>query len=129
MKLTNMEMNQYYSCLEEISEKVSGKFAYSVAKNMQSIARELVEYEQIRSDMLTKYGTKGNDGTYSLNIHSQPFKDFIEEMKPYDITTKEVDIVTIEPSIVYSSELNAKEILSIMFMIQEDKKDEPNKNS
>lgn len=124
MKLTNVQMDNYLQALKEISEKVTGKFAYAVARNMRKISEELVEYQSLKNNAIFKYGEVGEDGRAAIKVGTEPFNKFMEEMKEYAEITHDVTIQTITKEELLTSPLNANEILTIDFMVEEGGKNE-----
>ena len=120
MKLTNIQMDNYLQALRNISEKVTGKFAYAVARNIRKIADELVEYQNLKDKTIIKYGEENDNGTSSIEVGSEAFKKYLEEMSEYTNITHDVPIQKIDQDTLLSSKLNANEILTIDFMIQEE---------
>lgn len=119
MKLTNVQMDNYLQAMQNISEKVTGKFAYAVARNMRKISEELVEYQNLKNNAIFKYGETGEDGRASILVGSDAYKQFIEEMKDYAEISHDVVIQKITKDELLSSSLNANEILTIDFMVEE----------
>ena len=119
MKLTNVQMDNYLQAMQEISEKITGKFAYAVARNMRKISEELVEYQNLKNKAIFKYGELGEDGRASIRIDSDAYKQFVEEMKEYADITHDVQIQKITKEELLSSPLNANEILTSDFMVEE----------
>ena len=119
MKLTNVQMDSYLQAMQNISEKVTGKFASAVARNMRKISEELVEYQNLKNNAIFKYGEVGEDGRASIKIGSDAFEKFIEEMKEYSDIAHDVSIQKITQNELLSSSLNANEILTIDFMVDE----------
>lgn len=119
MKLTNVQMDNYLQAMQNISEKVTGKFAYAVARNMRKISEELVEYQNLKNNAIFKYGETGEDGRASILVGSDAYKQFIEEMKDYAEISHDVVIQKITTDELLSSSLNANEILTIDFMVEE----------
>ena len=120
MKLTNAEMDINLQALQKISDKVTGMFAYAVARNMRKISEELVEYQELKNKAITKYGNLMEDGRYAIDVTTDAYKDYLEEMKDYSSIQHDVTIQTISKDVLLSSSLNANEILTIDFMIEED---------
>ncbi len=119
MKLTNVQMDNYLQAMQNISEKITGKLAYAVARNMRKISEELVEYQNLKNNAIFKYGEIGEDGRASILIGSDAFKKFVEEMDEYADISHEVAIQKITQAELLSSPLNANEILTIDFMVEE----------
>ena len=119
MKLTNVQMDNYLQAMQNISEKITGKLAYAVARNMRKISEELVEYQNLKNNAIFKYGETGEDGRASILVGSDAYKQFIEEMKDYAEISHDVVIQKITKDELLSSSLNANEILTIDFMVEE----------
>lgn len=119
MKLTNVQMDNYLQAMQNISEKITGKLAYAVARNMRKISEELVEYQNLKNNAIFKYGEIGEDGRASILIGSDAFKKFVEEMDEYADISHEVAIQKITQAELLASPLNANEILTIDFMVEE----------
>ena len=119
MKLSNRKMDECFNALNNISEKTSGKLGYAIARNIRKLSEELVEYHSLRDKAIYKFGTQGSDGTYSIQIGSEAYDSYIEEIKEYMNIEHDVQIFTVTEEEVLKSDLNAKEMLAIDFMIQE----------
>ena len=121
MKLTNRDMDIYINALSKISDNVTGKLAYAVARNIRKLSNELVEYQNMNNKTIEKYGTKNDKGTYSIRVDSEEYLKYLEEMQDVQDLEYEIDIQTVSEDIIENSNLNAQEILSIDFMIAEEK--------
>lgn len=119
MKFTNIEMSNYLMSLKNISEKVNGKLAYAVSRNMRKLANEVLEFETIRNNLIEKYGEKNEEGIFVIKIASESYGKFMEEISEYTYIEHEVDIYTINPEVLFSSTLNAEEMSQLDFMISE----------
>lgn len=119
MKLTNIEMDNYLQAMRNISEKVTGKFAYAVARNIRKISEELVEYKSLKDKAIYKYGEQRDDGSAVIKVGTEAYDKFIDEMKEYADISHDVPIQMITKEELLSSSLNANEILTIDFMIEE----------
>lgn len=119
MKLTNLEMLNYLNALNQISDKVYGKLGYAVARNIRKLANELVEFEQIRYETFYKYAILNSDNEYELKANTPAYQEFINEIHEIAMIVHKVDIYKIEPDIVIESELSAKEVNNLVFMIKD----------
>ena len=119
MKLTNIEMSNYLMSLKNISEKVNGKLAYAVSRNMRKIANEVLEFETIRNDLINKYGEKNENGIFAIKIGSDSYEKFMKDIKEYADIEHEVDVYSISSEILCDSNLNADEMLQLDFMVTE----------
>ena len=120
MKLTNIEMNNILSNLGNISDKVTGKLAYAVARNMRKIGNEIVDFENIRNKLINKYGTLDeNENNYVIKVGTEEHKKFMEEISEYTSIEHDVDIYKVDKEEIFKSNLTAKEIINLDFMIEE----------
>ncbi len=119
MILTNIEMSNYLMTLKNISEKVNGKLAYAVSRNMRKLANEVLEFEEIRNSLIDKHGTRNEDGISTIKIGTEAYNNFSEDISEYLGIKHEVDIFTVESEIMCNSNLNAEEMLQLDFMVTE----------
>ena len=120
MKLTNSVMDEYLCSLKNISEKVSGKFAYAVARNMRKLSGELTEYVTIKNKTIQKYGETDETGNSRIMVGTEAFDKYVSEMNEYANIEHEVELMMVSQDDLLSSKLNANEMLSVDFMIQEE---------
>lgn len=119
MKLTNIDMDKHLSFLNSISSKVTGKLAYAVARNIRKISSELIEYNEIRDELIIKHGEQTENGSYAIGVGTEGFKKFVNDIKEYADIEHDVDIYEVDEDTICNSSLNAEEILSIDFMIKD----------
>ena len=124
MILTNATISLYLNSLNALSKKVKGRLAYAVARNIRKLSNELIEFENIKNDYIIKYGEKSEDGKYSIDLKSDEYKNFLEFIKDYILIEHEVEIFMVSEEDIYNSDLTADEILSLDFMINDDKRDD-----
>ena len=62
MKLSNGKMSLYLNSLNKISNKVKGKLAYCVARNMRKLSSELTEFENIKNNYICEHGVEDENG-------------------------------------------------------------------
>ena len=120
MKLTNLEMFNYLNALNNISDKVYGKLGYAVARNLRKITNELIEFEDMRLKIFYKYATLNKDNEYELQPNTEPYQKFINEINEIAMISHKVDIYKIEPDLVIESNLSAKELNDLIFMIKDE---------
>lgn len=119
MELTNIEMSNYLSSLRSISDKITGKLAYAVARNIRKISNELIEFDKVREEHIRKYGTKNDNGEYVIHKDTEAFDSFVKDMEEYAMISHDVDIYMVDAEDVFKSNLTADEILKLDFMIRE----------
>jgi len=118
MQLKNIEMSNYLSTLNQISNKVTGKFGYAVARNIRKISYEVLEFEKVKNELINKYG-EDLDGQKVIRLNTIAYKNFLNEIQEYKDITHEVDIFMIDADEVWKSDLTAQEIISLDFMIND----------
>lgn len=119
MQLKNIEMSNYLNALNQISNKVTGKLGYAVARNIRKISDEVFEFEKIKNELINKYG-EDSDGQKVIRLNTEPYQNFLDEIQEYKDIAHEVDIFMIDAYEVWKSDLTAKEIISLDFMINDE---------
>lgn len=119
MTMTNIEMLNRLNYLQSISSKVTGRFAYAVARNIRKISDECQEFIKIKDDLVRKYGTQTEDGNIVIQQDSESYSKFMDELKVYTDQKCDVDIYTVDEKELCESALNADEMLMIEFMVSE----------
>ena len=120
MKLTNQTMDEYLRALQTVSNKVTGKFGYAVARNMRNLSNELVEYRTLKDKTIKAFGVINEQGNYQIEIGTEAFEKYVEEMKQYTNIEHDVQLMMIGQNELLKSPLNANEILSVDFMVKEE---------
>lgn len=100
------------------------RLGYVAARNFRILSDTLTEYNQFKMELIEKYGEpdKAEDGTelptVSIKVGSPSFKQFCDEMAPYNEMEHEVDVMTakFEDAI---DVLSGMEILGIDWMLEE----------
>lgn len=121
MKLTNSNMILHLKLLKNISTKVNGRLAYAVAKNIRKLTDELYEFEMLKENYIHEHGKLNEDGYYSIDVGSEEYNGLLSYLHEYIDLESDVDIMMVLPDDIYSSTLNADEILNLDFMIKDDK--------
>lgn len=100
----------------------SDKIGYIVARNYRFLSNSLVEYENIRMNLIKKYGEEGKDErggpTYTLQMDSPNFKAFCDELAPFNEMEHEVELMTAKYDDA-AGNLTGEEILSIDWMLED----------
>ena len=121
MMFSNKDMFNYISNISEsLMHKATGKVAYALSYNIRQIQSELVEYLEIRAQIINKYSEDLGDGQFGILVKSEKYNQFLDEMKDYDNIIHPVKIVTINPEDIYNTDLNAEDMMAIQFMIGEE---------
>lgn len=120
MKLSNKEMDAYLSALGQISERATGRLGYAVARNMRKISEELVEFQNLKDKTINKYGTVGDNGVASIQVGSEAYAQYMKTMEEYMDICHDVQLFYVTENEIINSDLNAKEMLSIDFMVKKE---------
>ena len=116
--MTNIEMLNRLTYLQSISSKVTGRLGFAVAKNMRKIANECQDFIKIKDDLVRKYGTQTEDGSFVIQQNSESYSKFMDELKVYTDLQCDVDIYSVDEEYLCESNLNADEMLMIEFMVK-----------
>lgn len=98
------------------------KIGYIAARNYRFLSNSLVEYEAIRRSLIEKYGEEGKDEhgapNYILKMDSPNFKQFYDELAPFNEMEHEVELMTAKYEEV-AGNLSGEEILAIDWMLED----------
>lgn len=121
-KLKNMEM---VVMLHQLQPILAHKdiFGYAAARNARLLSDSLTEYEQVKSDLIERFGTEVTDKetgliTRAVKVGTPEFKDFCDAMEPFNEIEHEVDLMTMK----YQDTINCltgEEILAISWMLED----------
>jgi len=117
-------MDECFNSLNTVSEKTTGKLGYAIARNLRKLSEELVEYQKLKDKAIIKHGTKNENGSSVIEVGSEAFEKYVNEMKEYMSISHDVDIFFVTENEVINSDLNGKEMLAIDFMIRKDNANE-----
>jgi len=118
MKISNIQIGRYLQALNDISEKTSGRLSYAVARNIRKLSEEYQDYDAEMSKIVNKYG-EPTDGGMVVSPDSENYKKAVDELMEIGKIEHDVDVFVLPSDDVLNTNLSAKEILSIDFMIQE----------
>lgn len=100
------------------------RLGYIAARNFRILSDSLTEYHKFRTELVEKYGEpdKAEDGTelptVSIKIGSPAFKQFCEDMVPYNEIEQEVELMTAKFEDVIDV-LSGQEIIGIDWMLED----------
>lgn len=111
--------------LKQLQPLLSHKdmFGYVAARNTRILADCLTEYDQVKNDLIDRFGTEVTDETTgltttSIKVGTPAFKSFCEAMEPFNKIKHEVEIITMK----YEDTINCltgEEILGVEWMLEE----------
>lgn len=118
-KLKNAQMVGMLNQLRPILSR-RDKIGYVAARNYRLISECLTEYNAFRDQLIKKYGeeTKDEDGLpiVGININSENFKLFCDEMVPFNEMEHEVELMTAKYEDIIGL-LSGEEILALDWML------------
>ena len=92
------------------------------AHGQPEVLMGLDEFETIRLSLIEKYGVEGKDErgapTYTLKMDSPNFKDFCDELAPFNEMEHEVELMTAKYDEV-AGNLSGEEILAIDWLLED----------
>lgn len=100
------------------------RLGYVAARNFRILSDTLTEYNQFKMELIEKYGEpdKAENGTelptVSIKVGSPSFKQFCDEMAPYNEMVHEVEIMTAKFEDTVDV-LSGIEIFGIDWMLEE----------
>lgn len=98
MKLTLSDLYESREALDRLAgEKLPGRFAYLVARNLRVIGPEIAEVERQRAAIVEKYGTP-TDTPGSWNIPQDKLEPYIAEVDELFRTEIELELTPIRLS-------------------------------
>lgn len=119
--LKNAQMAGMLSQIRPILSK-RDKIGYVAARNYRVLAECLTEYEAFRNSLIEKYGEETTDehgrATAGIKIESPKFKEFCDEMAPFNEMEHEVELMTAKYAETIGC-LSGEEILAIDWMLED----------
>lgn len=121
--LKNSMMNEMLRQLRPILSH-RDKIGYIAARNYRILDDCLIEFQVFRDELIKKYGEvdkdeNGNDlPTISINVSSPNFKQFCDELEPFNNMEHEVDLMMANFDDAIGC-LSGEEILAIDWMLED----------
>jgi hypothetical protein len=122
-KLKNIQMDQMINSLQKVLSR-RDKIGYYAARNYRILNDSLVEYQNFKNSLISKYGTTdvdtdGNElQTISIKVGSQNFDDFLKELEPFNNIEHEVELMIAKYEDAIGC-LSGEEILAIDWMLED----------
>ena len=124
MVFTNEQMGRMIETLKTLLPQ-RNKAGYVAARNTRLLMTELTEFNNIRNELIRKYGKPDVDedgrelGTVSIDIGSEEFRKFTEEIGEYINIEHDVQIMKMKYDEVVGI-LSGEEILALDWMLEEE---------
>ena len=113
MKTTNVKGQEMLAALAKAEE--TGKLGYAIAKNRRKLETELREYLAAVGEILQKYGTPGEKGTFK--IKADVIQDYIAERKPLDEMECSFDETTVDEETFTNGNLTSQQMFDLDWMV------------
>ena len=72
MKITNGTIVELIEVINKFQD-VTGKLAYAMAKNRLILGEHMKDFEEVRNNLIKKYGTEDENGNVSINQDSENY--------------------------------------------------------
>lgn len=96
MKITNGAILELISAIQKFGN-ADGKLGYVMARALRILSAEIKDYDEKRVELIQKYGTKDEEGNYSISPEDEEnYKTFLEELVPILNYAIEVNIPQID---------------------------------
>ena len=82
MKINNNNIITLINLINKCANNVTGKTAYAMMRNRQTLSRELKPFEEAKEQLIQRYGTVDESGNFNLNQTpgSDEYTSFINEL-------------------------------------------------
>ena len=123
VKLTNFEIEMHLLNLNNIDKTIKFpiKVSYAILKNSRTLDSSIKEYNDLKRELVEKYGTDDGKGGYYIEANSAESKMLLEELTPIGEIEHEIDIFMVSMSLFDqdSFHLNLDELIKIDFMLED----------
>lgn len=120
-KLKNSEALERLHSLKPLLTR-RDKVGYVAARNYRFLSNSITEFDTIRLSLIEKYGEEGKDErgapTYTLKVDSPKFKEFCDELAPFNEMEHEVELMMAKYDDAIGN-LSGEEILAIDWMLED----------
>lgn len=96
---------------------------YVAARNARILSECLIEYDQVRKDLIDRFGTETTDAntgmpSLAIKIGTPEFKSFCDALEPFNKIEHEVDLMMMKYEDTIGV-LTGEEILAVDWMLEE----------
>ncbi len=113
MTFTNGEAFNSVQLLEGLKE--TGKLGYAIAKNLRRLKDELTEFYTKREELVHKYGTASDDGSYT--IPKENVGAFVDELQEYGNMTFEYSPCKVSEDVFCGGNLTSDQMYVLDWMV------------
>jgi phage-related minor tail protein len=119
--LKNQQMVEMIGQLQPLLSQ-RNKIGYVAARNTRMLSDQLVEFEQVRRDLIEQYGTDTEDENGAtikmIKFGTPEFRSFCDAIEPFAAIEHEVELMTAKYDDVIGC-LSGEEILAIDWMLED----------
>ena len=119
--LQNQQMVEMVGQLQPLLSQ-RNKIGYVAARNTRMLQDQLVEFEQVRRDLIERYGTDTTDDfgrtVRGIRVGTPEFKSFCDAIAPFSTIEHEVDLMTAKYEDAIDV-LSGEEILAVDWMLED----------
>lgn len=121
MKLTLNSIMNSEEVLNKLANKqgLKAKTSFALAMNIKALSEPINTLENVKNDLVRKYGEKEGEDSYVVNRDSKNFDKFVEEYRNLMDTETDVKIKKIKIDELDGTGLSPNEFIAISFMIDE----------
>lgn len=121
MKLTLNSIMNAEDVLNKLADKqgLKAKTSFALAMNIKALSEPIHTFENVKNDLVRKYGEKEGEDSYVVNRDSKNFDKFVEEYSSLMETETDVKIKKIKIDELDDTGLTPNEFIAISFMIGE----------
>ena len=116
MKLTNAQICASIPVLAQAEEK--GMLGFAIARNRRVLSGEVQEYARKRDELLEQYGTREEDGKFTLS--AQAAEAFYEALEPFARLEVEVAAMQGTPEVFCGGQLTSSQMYTLNWMVKEE---------
>lgn len=116
MKLTNAQIFESIPVLAQAEEK--GMLGFAIARNRRVLSGEVQEYARKRDELLEQYGTREEDGRFTLTAEAA--ETFYKALEPYTQMEAEVAATQVDPEVFCGGQLTSAQMYTLNWMVKEE---------
>lgn len=95
MKITNGTIVELIEVINKFQD-VTGKLAYAMAKNRRILSEHMKDFEEVRNELVKKYGSEDENGNIFINRDSENYQAFVDEIVPILNILVDVDLFQLD---------------------------------
>jgi hypothetical protein len=124
MKITNGTIVELIEVISKF-QNVTGKLAYAMAKNRRILGEHMKDFEEVRNELINKYGETDENGNTFINQNSENYQAFVDEIVPIlnilvDVDLFQLDKDEFELPYCENATMNDYSLIEAVFVKQEE---------